>query len=117
MLNLELTGAVAFDKGCYPGQEIVARSQYLGQVKRRLRRFRAQQAATPGTELIGSEGNAVGAVVLSAPNADGTFEFLAVVANEAVSTPLHLAGDPAPLEMLPLPYEIPAAAGAQADGR
>lgn len=117
MLNLELTGAVAFDKGCYPGQEIVARSQYLGQVKRRLRRFRASQAAAPGTEVLGSDGHAVGAVVLSARNADGTVELLAVIANEAASAPLQLAGDPAPLEPLPLPYEVPTAAGAQTDGR
>ena len=43
MLNLDLIGAVSFDKGCYPGQEIVARTHYRGATKRRTHRFEASR--------------------------------------------------------------------------
>lgn len=54
MLNLDLLGAVSFDKGCYPGQEIVARTHYLGDSRRRLGRFRlvGDETPTPGDKLI-----------------------------------------------------------------
>jgi len=55
MLNLDTLGAVAFAKGCYPGQEIVARAQYRGQVKRRMVRLPAPPGARlqPGQEYNG----------------------------------------------------------------
>jgi len=55
MLNLEKIGAVDFQKGCYPGQEIVARAQYRGEVKRRMARFPAPAGAQlqPGQEFNG----------------------------------------------------------------
>ena len=55
MVNLETLGAVDFRKGCYPGQEIVARAQYRGQVKRRMVRLPAPQGARlqPGQEFNG----------------------------------------------------------------
>src|SRR6185312_17370732 len=43
MLNLDLVGAIAFDKGCYTGQEVIARAHYRGRVKRRLQRFRSHR--------------------------------------------------------------------------
>lgn len=54
MLNLDLLGAVSFDKGCYPGQEIVARTHYLGDSRRRLGRFllHDEVAASPGDKVI-----------------------------------------------------------------
>lgn len=54
MLNLDLVGGVAFDKGCYTGQEIIARAHYLGRVKRRLQRFAAPAGSAlpaPGESL------------------------------------------------------------------
>ena len=51
MVNLEKLGGVDFQKGCYPGQEIVARAQYRGQVKRRM--VQMQGAARPGEEYNG----------------------------------------------------------------
>jgi len=108
MLNLELSGAVAFDKGCYPGQEIVARSQYLGQVKRRLRRFASRQPAQPGATLFMPEGSIGGMVVNVAPTPAGEYELLAVISQEAADGPLQLAQDGSPLRRLPLPYELPA---------
>ena len=52
MANMELIGGVSFKKGCYPGQEIVARSQYLGKMKRRLFKVSFQQFAPVGNKLL-----------------------------------------------------------------
>ena len=59
MLNLDLVGGVAFDKGCYTGQEIIARAHYLGRVKRRLQRFAAPAGSAlpaPGESLRLADG-------------------------------------------------------------
>jgi folate-binding protein YgfZ len=74
MVNFETLGAVNFQKGCYPGQEIVARAQYRGQVKRRMVHARAPAgiALQPGQEFNG------GTVVDVAPDGDGS-ELLAVM--------------------------------------
>jgi tRNA-modifying protein YgfZ len=55
MVNFETLGAVNFQKGCYPGQEIVARAQYRGEVKRRLKRVQlpAGTELKPGQEFDG----------------------------------------------------------------
>jgi folate-binding protein YgfZ len=55
MVNLEILGGVNFQKGCYPGQEIVARAQYRGEVKRRMKQFVAPAGAQlqPGAEFNG----------------------------------------------------------------
>lgn len=76
MLNLERFGAVSFTKGCYPGQEIVARAHHLGQVKRRMRLFQAPgDPPPPGTSLASGPG---GSVVRSARADEGCL-LLAVV--------------------------------------
>jgi len=74
MVNLEQLGAVDFQKGCYPGQEIVARAQYRGAVKRRMQRLTAPAgvAPAPGQDYNG------GTVVDAAATENGT-EFLAVM--------------------------------------
>lgn len=92
MLNLDHLGAVAFDKGCYPGQEVVARLHHLGSVKRRLKRFTAagDEAPAPGTPVVTASGDDVGEVVRAAA-ADGTLELLAVVQLDAASAPLFIA--------------------------
>jgi folate-binding protein YgfZ len=54
MVNLELVGGVNFQKGCYPGQEVVARSQYRGTLKRRARFVRCDSPLTPGQEVFHS---------------------------------------------------------------
>jgi folate-binding protein YgfZ len=51
MINFDLVRGVSFSKGCYPGQEVVARSQYRGTVKRRMFRFAAAASAEPGAEV------------------------------------------------------------------
>ena len=73
MVNLELVGGVNFQKGCYPGQEIVARSQYRGRLKRRAQVFDADGALQPGQEVFHNAdlGQPAGQVVLAAPRPGG----------------------------------------------
>jgi folate-binding protein YgfZ len=110
MLNLDLLGAVAFDKGCYPGQEIVARLKYRGDVKRRLRRFACAAPAAfpaPGGEIVDASGTAAGEVVRAA-RTDGGVELLAVVQLEAAASGLRLAAEPGmTLAPQPLPFDVP----------
>ncbi len=96
MLNLDLLGAVSFDKGCYPGQEVVARTHYRGATKRRMKRFQTTAAVQPGDKLKAGERDA-GEVV----NAAGS-EFLAVVPLDG--TDFSVAGHAA--QALPLPYAL-----------
>ncbi|MCU0897273.1 MAG: folate-binding protein [Burkholderiales bacterium] len=113
MANLELVGGVSFDKGCYPGQEIVARSQYLGQVKRRT--YRASVAAAdpprPGEPVhAGADATqTAGLIVNAAPAPGGGYEVLAVLQIAAAQAgDLHLRTPDGPrLELLPLPYALP----------
>lgn len=65
MLNLDLLGAISFEKGCYTGQEIVARTEHLGSVKRRLKRFSASSALAVGDGVL-LDGTTVGNVVAAA---------------------------------------------------
>jgi len=79
MLNLDALGGIAFDKGCYTGQEVIARAHYRGRVKRRMQRFVSRGACqlSPGDAGQLTDGRAF-KVVLSAPLADGRCDFLAV---------------------------------------
>lgn len=108
MVNYEALGGVDFRKGCYPGQEVVARAQYRGQVKRRMVRARVQGELelSPGLELYGAEraDEAAGTVVNAARTAEG-WELLAVASSAALEQGSLRAGRSGPpLEMLPLPY-------------
>lgn len=114
MLNLDVLGAIAFDKGCYTGQEIIARAHYRGKVKRRMQRFVTREAAqlAAGDAGMLPDGRSF-KVVDAVQREDGRVEFLAVA-------PLSADGlatdDEAPLadmqsiacEVLPLPYALPA---------
>ncbi len=83
MLNLEQVGAVSFTKGCYPGQEIVARSQYRGEIKRRTRLAHVEGSVPPrpGQELIDVRATAqsLGSLVVVAPAPEGGYDALACV--------------------------------------
>jgi tRNA-modifying protein YgfZ len=104
MLNLDLLEAVAFDKGCYPGQEIIARVHNLGGVKRRARRYAADGAPPPiGTAVLASDA-AVGEVVRAAPTASGC-ELLAVVDHAGAASTLRCNG--VELRELALPFAVP----------
>jgi tRNA-modifying protein YgfZ len=89
MLNLDVLNAIAFDKGCYTGQEVIARAHYRGRVKRRMQRFVSRQPCqlAPGDSGKLADGRAF-EVVLAAQLADGRCDFLAVA-------PLIVAGNEA----------------------
>ncbi len=113
MTNYELIGGVDFKKGCYPGQEIVARTQYLGKLKRRMYHVHAENLADlkAGDEIFSAdfEAQASGMVVNAAPSPHGGVEALAVIQiDSAASQTLHaITPDGPTLKLLPLPYAIP----------
>ncbi len=112
MLNYELIGGVNFHKGCYPGQEIVARTQYLGKLKKRTYRVAVPAGvdAQPGMDLYAPDfgEQSAGKLVNVAPAADGGSEALAVIqSSSAEAGELHLGGlDGARLRVLDLPYAL-----------
>lgn len=85
MFGLELFGGVSFEKGCYPGQEIVARTQYLGNLKRSLYYGRSDRALAPGDSIVNTaSGQTVGTVTNAAAAPEDDWEFLAVMQREAL---------------------------------
>ncbi|TWD49704.1 folate-binding protein YgfZ [Pseudomonas sp. SJZ131] len=110
MLNLQAVGGVSFKKGCYTGQEIVARMQYLGKLKRRLYRLQLEgsELPEPGTQLFAPTHNSsIGEVVIAA-RGEQNIELLAVLQAEAAeSGDIHLAALEGPaLHLLDLPYTL-----------
>lgn len=107
MLNLHLHGAVSFTKGCYTGQEVVARSQYRGNLKRHLQRLgiATARAPRPGTEIRSPDSPQATGTVLEAVAAGADHcEALAVLRAGAEADPALDFGDgPRPVEVLPLP--------------
>ena len=112
MLNLELLDFVSFDKGCYPGQEIVARTQYLGRIKRRTFRLAVDEAelVAPNTPVfVEGESQAAGTTLMAAPTPSGGQEVLAVLRADKTQLPLSIGRPDGPLaSLLPLPYDVPA---------
>ena len=110
MANLEILGGVSFNKGCYPGQEIVARSQYLGKVKRRLYLAHLDAEAVPGDELFSPDpaDQSAGLVANAAPAPGGGWDVLAVVLSPSVEAgEVRLKSrDGARLAFQPLPYPV-----------
>jgi tRNA-modifying protein YgfZ len=110
MANMEILGGVSFGKGCYPGQEIVARSQYLGKVKRRLYLAHLDAEARPGDELFAPEpaDQAAGIIANAAPAPGGGWDVLAVALSPSVEAgEVRLKSrDGARLAFQPLPYPV-----------
>ena len=113
MANLELIGGVSFKKGCFPGQEVVARTQHLGKVKRRMFLASTDDAATapaPGDELYSDDipGQASGMVVNAQAAPGGGYDLLAVVHQSSrESSTVHLKSADGPvLHFLDLPYSV-----------
>ncbi|WP_410499269.1 YgfZ/GcvT domain-containing protein [Chitinibacter sp. S2-10] len=110
MVNLDLIGGVSFTKGCYPGQEIVARTQYLGKLKRRMyRMFVDSIDAAAGQDVYSPEmnGQPSGKIVQAAPAPQGGMELLLVAQIASLEHGLHLANLNGPLlHNLPLPYAM-----------
>jgi folate-binding protein YgfZ len=112
MVNLEVVGGVSFTKGCYPGQEIVARAQYLGKVKRRMYRARLDVAANAGAPLFSPDAvdqSSCGELVEVAPSPEGGYECLAVMQSSCADAgDVHVgAADGPRLSFLTLPYAVP----------
>lgn len=111
MANLELIGGVSFTKGCYPGQEIVARTKYLGKVKRRTYRASIQSdCPQPGTDLFSPDlaDQSCGKVIEAAPSPSGGCELLAsMLMSSAAAGDVRVGSADGPrLRFLPLPYPL-----------
>ena len=110
MINLEVLGGVSFKKGCYPGQEVVARSQYLGKLKRRMQRAHVDHAdvAIAGDVYHSGEQQPVGTIVMAAASPRGGTDLLFEAPIDRVqSGSLHLASPTGPaLALRGLPYEL-----------
>jgi hypothetical protein len=107
MLNLDLLNGINFKKGCYTGQEIVARTHYLGTVKRRtqLAHIDSDIAQNPGDDILNSNGDSVGKVVRCAPSYSGGYDVLVEVRLESVEAgQLNVNGST--LHIKELPYKI-----------
>ena len=118
MLNFELIGAVNFQKGCYPGQEVVARSQYRATAKRRAFLFTCDGSAMAGQEVFHSAdaGQPAGMVVNAAQRtsvagaAASCVALIEVKLSALDAGSLHLgAADGERLTRWPMPYEVPTA--------
>ena len=110
MINLDAQNYISFKKGCYTGQEIVARAHYRGTVKRRMYILNLATSTLPaiGEGLINSDGKVIGNVTNVALASDKTIEILAILAiKSADSTQVKFADlDFIDLTQRPLPYEI-----------
>lgn len=110
MLNFEAIGAVNFKKGCYPGQEVVARSQYRGAVKRRLALALARTPLAVGDALVNADGHEQASVVLAAPAPDaatqGTWAALVSGQRDAVGSAALATAGGKPVQWQPLPYPL-----------
>ena len=112
MLNFELVGGVDFQKGCYPGQEVVARSQYRGTLKRRMFLFDIDAAAAAGHEVFHSADptQPAGMVVNAAPDpvGHGSSALVEVKLAALGAGSLHLGAVDGPvLRRVALPYDVP----------
>lgn len=123
MVNLEAIGGVSFQKGCYPGQEIVARAQYLGKIKRRMFLANIPQPAVSssipaapaisiaaGDELFSTDmgEQSSGMIVNAAPAPDGGFDVLAVIQTSSIEAgKIYWKSPDGPqLQIMPLPYLV-----------
>lgn len=116
MVNFQLLGGVSFKKGCYTGQEVVARMQYLGKLKRQmyLARVRSDSVPQPGDDLYSADDPAqsAGKIVNAQPYPDGGYMVLAVIQIASQQNgPVHLGEITGPaLEFAELPYALAASA-------
>ena len=112
--NWDLMGGVSFQKGCYTGQEIIARTQYLGRLKERMHLFHVDgPPPLPGSRLFGAVfgDQACGTVVDAAPAPESGSDLLAVVQMTALDGPLHVGTPEGPvLAPRALPYLLPSPA-------
>ena len=110
MLNYESVGGVNFKKGCYPGQEVVARSQFRGTLKRRMARVFSKVDLQPGQDVFSPADpeQPCASVVACAARPDGSgFDALVSGTLESMSQGWRAgSAQGAPLDLLPLPYAL-----------
>lgn len=112
MVNLQAINSLSFTKGCYPGQEVVARMHYLGKVKRRLfmASVNTDSLPLPGQYVFsgGEKEDKAGQIVMASRSADKIVELLAVlVIDKAETKDLHLGSQDGPaLKLIDLPYSL-----------
>jgi folate-binding protein YgfZ len=110
MLNYESIGGVSFKKGCYPGQEVVARSQFRGTLKRRAYLAHSDAALSSGQEIFHSleTDQPCGLVAAACAAPDGGCDaIISIQTSAAASGSLHIgAAGGATLSLLPLPYPL-----------
>jgi folate-binding protein YgfZ len=110
MTNLEAIGGISFQKGCYPGQEIVSRTQFLGKIKRRmyLANICTKESISAGDELYSAKKQVCGMVVNAAPSPEGGYDVLAVIRTDSVKNEnIYWKEIKGPtLKILPLPYVL-----------
>lgn len=113
MTNMQAINGVSFQKGCYTGQEVVARMQYLGKAKRRMYRvdIETNDPVKPGDKLFSASsesGQGTGQIVSAQPEADGGYSALAVInITDTESGQLQLHDENGPtIEIKDLPYTI-----------
>ncbi|MES2997975.1 MAG: folate-binding protein [Pseudomonadota bacterium] len=107
-LNYPAIGGVSLNKGCYIGQEIIARTHYLGKSKSRLHRlaFQANNDFPPGTLIKNDEGSTQGTVIMAASEKNNHYQALACLQTQAISHTIHLESPQGPiLTLLKLPTE------------
>ena len=117
MLNFELVGGVDFQKGCYPGQEVVARSHYRGTIKRRMFLYTCYAQAQAGQEVFHSDDPAqpAGMVVNAAPAGTGSVALVEVKLAAVDQGSLHLGTPNGPsMHAGRLPYDLPSDASLRA---
>jgi folate-binding protein YgfZ len=83
-IHLERNDGISFTKGCYPGQEIVARTKYLGTIKRQLYQFSREQPSIAGELITNIDGQNVGVVVSNAKNETDGYVGLAVMIRDQI---------------------------------
>lgn len=119
MVNLEQAGGLSFKKGCYPGQEVVARTQYKGTVKRRMFHGMVELPfgenppvdvnMTAGADIVDPSGQVCGTIVSAARRDNNRVDFLAVVQTEVIGKEALRAekADGPLITWIPLPYALP----------
>ncbi|HKO87601.1 MAG TPA: folate-binding protein YgfZ [Burkholderiales bacterium] len=109
MINLEKIGGVSFKKGCYPGQEIVARTQYLGKANRRMHLVHSEAPVLAGQEIYAQTmgDQACGMVVNAVAAPQGGYDALVVAHHTALEGEVHAQSLSGPvLSFRPLPYPV-----------
>lgn len=114
MLNLDVLDALNFKKGCYPGQEIIARMKYLGKLKQRMFLGHTDGVLPAPGDALFAEGfgtQSAGTVVAAAPAPGGGYDCLFIAQLKVIDTePLHVGAiDGVELSLLELPYKVPVA--------